>query len=43
MSYRSPQSGRQFVVIAAGSSDSINSKTGDRIKAFALDSASKKP
>jgi quinoprotein glucose dehydrogenase len=36
MTYISPSSGRQFVVIAAGGHDSILSKPGDFIRAYAL-------
>lgn len=36
MTYISPASGRQFVVIAAGGHDSILSKPGDFIQAYAL-------
>jgi quinoprotein glucose dehydrogenase len=36
MSYISPASGRQFLVIAAGGHDSILSKPGDLIQAYAL-------
>jgi quinoprotein glucose dehydrogenase len=36
MTYISPASGRQFVVIAAGGHDSINSLPGDFIEAYAL-------
>ena len=37
MTYMSARSGRQFVVVAAGGSLSMSSKTGDYIVAFALD------
>jgi glucose dehydrogenase len=36
MTYISPSSGRQFVVIAAGGHDSILSQPGDFIQAYAL-------
>jgi quinoprotein glucose dehydrogenase len=38
MTYISPASGRQFVVIAAGGHDSIRSQPGDFIQAYALPS-----
>jgi quinoprotein glucose dehydrogenase len=36
MTYRSPRSGRQFVVIAAGGSQGLETRTGDEIVAFTL-------
>ena len=36
MTYIAPQSGRQFVVIAAGGHDSIRAEPGDFIQAFAI-------
>ena len=36
MSYRSARSGRQFVVIAAGGSDTLGTRAGDYILAYAL-------
>src|SRR6185312_16726553 len=36
MTYRSPRSGRQFVVIAAGGNASLHSGAGDYVIAYAL-------
>jgi quinoprotein glucose dehydrogenase len=39
MSYRSPASGRQFVVAVAGGHGSLGTKLGDSIIAYALPAA----
>ena len=43
MTYRSPESGRQFVVIAAAGFKTLNSTIGDYIVAYALPKASPQP
>ena len=39
MSYRSPASGRQFVVVVAGGHGSLGTKLGDSVIAYALPKA----